>query len=251
MTSWTVAHGFQKVELSGEYSQSQANPRMLSGTTDTSVTATFAEPALAGPDGEGTGHQSSAKLQDATVISPHSCPTSIAEPCDHDGMCHCKEGRPVWVYVNYVPTCCAESGAEGVEVVVLAEGIESLTLVIPRSIQHIKAGVHDVHDVWGRYLRENLLESSTPRQARMFIAAVGSMLYFSSNHSECTDALWAQFDAALADVVSFSKAFKLEDRTERLLVPLLLWAITRCQLAIVLPATYFHPGQSYTEHLDM
>ncbi|KAI0696223.1 hypothetical protein C8T65DRAFT_743672 [Cerioporus squamosus] len=250
----------------GEYSQShsfsilvrvtedplQANVlvdiRFLSGMTDTSATATYTEPELSGGGREGTGHRSAAELQGVTV---HSSPTSIAEPCDHDGMCDCEEGRPVWVYVNYVPTCCTERGAEGVEVVVLAEGIESVTLVIPRCIEHIQAGMHEVRDVWGRYLRENLLVSSTPRQARMIIAAVGCMLYFSSNPSECNNALWTEFDVALADVVSSSKTFKLADRTELLLEPLLLWATSRCQRAIVLPAAYLLPGQSYREHLDM
>lgn len=55
------------------------------------------------------------------------------------------------------------------------------------------------------------------------------MLYFATvEDSAHTETLWGEFDKALADVVSCSTCYRMGERTDRLLLPLLLWAMTRC-----------------------
>ncbi len=72
-------------------------------------------------DGGGTGTGSDSDSDNST-----------GDPCedgwnvDDDDGTPDKE-RPVWVYVNHSPRCC-DSGAEGVDVAVLAEGASTLTV---------------------------------------------------------------------------------------------------------------------------
>ncbi|KAI0684067.1 hypothetical protein C8T65DRAFT_749027 [Cerioporus squamosus] len=205
-------------------------------------------------DGDGTSEDHD---QDHTSDEWDCCDDDDGRPDDE---------HPVWVYLDHFPSCCGESDAEGVLVRVLAEGERNLTvrrvlpmealtpllmppriqLTITRSLAHVRAGVHDVGDFWRRLLRADLLRTCTDRQARVLIASVGCLMYFEKlDDSEQTARLWSEFDNALGEVVSFSTSYPLAGCTDRLLLPLLLWATTRCQDALFLPVKCLPFRKSY------
>ncbi len=93
--------------------------------------------------------------------------------------------------------------------------------------------VHDPSESWRQYLRADLLRAGTSRQAAVVIACVGGMLYFASpDCSDNADTIWTEFDDAMADVVRFCTTWAPEDRTHRVLLPVLLWALTYCPVSL-------------------
>ncbi len=58
------------------------------------------------------------------------------------------------------------------------------------------------------------------------------MMYFATQESSVrTDSLWSDFNEAMADVVLFSSTWAPVERTDRVLLPLLIWVLTSCPVS--------------------
>ncbi|TFK79005.1 hypothetical protein K466DRAFT_570498 [Polyporus arcularius HHB13444] len=118
--------------------------------------------------------------------------------------------------------------------------------ILPRDLAHMRERVHDPSESWRQYLRADLLRAGTSRQAAVVIACVGGMLYFASpDCSDNADTIWTEFDDAMADVVRFCTTWAPEDRTHRVLLPVLLWALTSCPPR---PTTFVSSGSVTHQH---
>ncbi|KAI0685716.1 hypothetical protein C8T65DRAFT_701408 [Cerioporus squamosus] len=119
----------------------------------------------------------------------------------------------VTIRLSRVPEDSLRDPAEALHVNVQSSGMEYTRPVIR---------------FWRDVLHSDFFMALTVQQVRTLVTAVGSMLFFSTaEDSEQMSALWEEFKVVAAIAAQDIASVRPEDRSERLLVPMFIWAVTR------------------------
>ncbi len=102
-------------------------------------------------------------------------------------------------------------------------------LVMPLRREDIRLAEPNVITFWQSFIGTDLILTMTAQQVRVLVTCVGTMLHMSTAvDTEETNTLLNEFETVIANAAADCDVLRPEDRTERLLVPLVLWASFRC-----------------------
>ncbi|KAI0696763.1 hypothetical protein C8T65DRAFT_698305 [Cerioporus squamosus] len=101
-------------------------------------------------------------------------------------------------------------------------------LTVPVDLERVRTSQDEVLRFWRDVFCSDLFEGLSVQQLRGVVTVVGSMLYFGTAGSAADQrALWDEFKTLTTIAADDAAALQPEDRTDRLLVPLFIWARLR------------------------